>query len=94
MFYWDPTIHESEPGHEWEAKLRRRFSLSATKCIQRTRSEHDRLLSEFTSLLAGVETTLTATGMQVRRLDDDGLFLLIGQAHVFVPFRNAGQLLA
>jgi type IV secretory pathway VirB4 component len=97
MFYWDPTIHESEPGHEWEAKLRRRFSLSATKCIQRTRSEHNRLLSEFTSLLAGVETTLTATGMEVRRLDDDGLFLLIGHAinplrEVTIPIRPTSPL--
>ena len=23
MFYWDPVIHQSEPGHEWEEKLRR-----------------------------------------------------------------------
>src|SRR4051812_15290907 len=52
MFYWDPAIHQSEPGHEWEEKLRRSFSLSASKCIQRTRGGHDRLLAEFTSLLA------------------------------------------
>src|SRR5437899_228337 len=76
MFYWDPAIHQLEPGH-WEEKLSRSFSLSASKCIQRTRDEHDRLLAEFRSLLAGIETTLIATGMQVRRLDNDGLFLLI-----------------
>src|SRR5215467_5062298 len=58
MFYWDPVIHESEPGHEWEQKLRRNWSLSALKIMRRTRGEHERLLSEFTSLLAGIETTL------------------------------------
>ena len=45
--------------------------------MQRTRSEHDRLLSEFTSLLAGIETTLASTGMHIQRLHDDELFLLI-----------------
>src|SRR5436190_15282148 len=80
ILYWDPAIHESDPGHEWQEKLSRNFSLSASKCIRRTRTEHDRLLSEFTSILAGVETTLTATGIEVRRLDDDRLFLLIGRA--------------
>ena len=63
-----PVIHQSEPGHEWEHKLRRNWSLSAGKCIQRTRGEHDRLLSEFTSLLAGIETTLASTGMLIQRL--------------------------
>ena len=77
MFYWDPVIHKSEPGHEWEHKLRRHWSLSAGKAIQRARSEHDNLLSEFTSLLAGIETTLASTGMLVQRLHDDELFLLI-----------------
>src|SRR6266571_5888630 len=40
MFYWDPVIHKSEPGHEWEHKVRSQWSLSAGKAIQRTRSEH------------------------------------------------------
>ncbi len=43
MFYWDPVIHHSEPGREWEYKLRRGWSVSANKCIRRTRGEHDRL---------------------------------------------------
>jgi len=80
MFYWDPVIHYADPGREWEYKLRRAFSLSANKCIQRTRTEHDRLVAEFTSLLAGIETTLTSTGMQIHRLDDDELFLLVRRA--------------
>src|SRR6058998_3637118 len=40
MFYWDPVIHHSEPGREWEYKLRRGWSVSANKCIRRTRGEH------------------------------------------------------
>ncbi|PYS45942.1 MAG: hypothetical protein DMG13_30995 [Acidobacteria bacterium] len=34
-------------------------------------------MAEFTSLLAGVETTLVSTGMQIQRLDNQELFLLI-----------------
>src|SRR5215813_3773444 len=80
MFYWDPVIHQSQPGHEWEERLRRTWSLSAGKCIQRTRSEHDRFMAEFTSLLIGIETTLSVTGMHIQRLDDEGLFHLIERA--------------
>src|SRR5213594_2514019 len=80
MFYWDPLIHQSDPGHEWEQKLRRTWSLSTGKCIQRSRSEHERLTAEFTSLLAGIETTLASTGMHIQRLDDDRLFLLVQRA--------------
>ena len=80
MLYWDPLIHRSEPGREWETKLRRTFSASASKCIQRTRAEHDRLMAEFTSLLTGIETTLASTGMQIQRLDGDALFVLIQRA--------------
>src|SRR5438132_9243790 len=29
MFYWDSVIHQSEPGREWEQRLRRAWSLSA-----------------------------------------------------------------
>jgi hypothetical protein len=77
MFYWDPLIHQAEQGREWEHKLRRSWSLSAGKCLQRTRAEHDKLLAEFTSLLAGIETTLGSTGMHIQRLGDDELFRLI-----------------
>src|SRR5881296_3742785 len=80
MFYWDPVIHYFEPGREWEYKLRRGWSVSANKCIRRTRGEHDRLLAEFTSILAGIETTLSSTGMQIQRLGDEALFLLIKRA--------------
>jgi hypothetical protein len=45
MFYWDPIIHQTQPGHEWEQKLRRSWSFSAGACMRRSRSEHDRLLA-------------------------------------------------
>src|SRR6266516_1325983 len=80
IFHWEPVIHRSEPGREWEQEMRRTFSLSANKCIQRTRGEHDRLMAEFTSLLTGIETTLASTGMQIQRLDGDALFALIQRA--------------
>src|SRR5262249_44687163 len=80
MLYWDPVIHQSEPSHEWEERLRRSWRLSTGKCIQRTRAEHNRLVAEFTSLLTGIETTLAVTGMQVQRLDDEGLFHLVERA--------------
>jgi type IV secretory pathway VirB4 component len=80
MFHWDPAIHNAEPGREWERKLGRSWSLSTSRCIRRTRKEHEQLLGEFSSLLAGIETTLAATGMQVSRLNDEDLVLLIKQS--------------
>src|SRR4029077_8615287 len=35
MFYWDPLIHQSDPGREWEQKLRRSWSPSTGNSIQR-----------------------------------------------------------
>ena len=97
MFYWDPVIHHAEPGHEWEHKIRRSWSLSAGKCMRRTRGEHERDLAEFTSLLAGIETTLASTGMLIQRLHDDELFGLIQRAldplsTATPPYRANGQL--
>ena len=97
MFYWDSVIHKSEPGHEWEHKLRRHWSLSAGKAIQRARSEHESLTSEFTSLLAGIETTLASTGLHVQRLHDDELFLLVRKTinpldSTSAPYRRNGPL--
>jgi hypothetical protein len=56
------------------------FSLSANKCIQRTRREHEDLVSEFGSILSGVEQTLKATGMGVRRMSDGEIFLELKRA--------------
>src|SRR5262249_24578350 len=67
-------------GHEWEQKLRQNWSLSPRKIMQRTRDEHDRLLSEFTSLPAGIANTLGSTGEHISRLLDAQLFLFIKRA--------------
>ena len=56
------------------------WSLSATKCMERTRREHEDLLAEFNSLMSGVESTLEATGMRARRLTHPEMFLEIKRA--------------
>ncbi len=78
-FHWNPTVHHELPGNGF-ARATQRFSLSATKCIQRTRREHEDLLSEFASILSGVEQTLRATGMTVRRLSDAEIYLELKRA--------------
>ena len=49
--------------------------MSAEKCIQRKRREHEDLLSEMESIMRGIEHTLLVTGMNVRRLGDEEMFL-------------------
>ncbi|WP_031501165.1 VirB4 family type IV secretion system protein [Bryobacter aggregatus] len=73
-FVWNPRIHH-ELAEQLQGKKRSLFSLSVEKCVERARREHVDLLSEFGSLLAGVEQTLVATGMGVRRMSDDEMFL-------------------
>jgi type IV secretory pathway VirB4 component len=80
MLHWDPRTHHAQPGREWEEKLRSRWTLSVGRSVQRAQHEHERLLSEFNSIIAGIETTLTGTGMEFRRLLDDDLFVLIQQS--------------
>lgn len=72
-FIWNPAIHH-QPAGNLAGNGTRRFSLSVKKCVERARREHEDLLSEFTSLLAGIEQTLIATGMGVRRMSDDEMF--------------------
>ena len=83
-FHWNPGIHHELAGGGLANVTKRvgrdGFSLSANKCIQRTRREHENLLSEFTSILSGVEQTLKATGMVVRRLSDAEIFLELKRA--------------
>ena len=73
-FIWNPRIHH-ELAEKLQGKKKSWFSLSVEKCIQRERREHEDLFSEFSSLLAGVEQTLVATGMGVRRMTDEEMFL-------------------
>jgi len=77
-FHWDPGVHHEAPRSGISGGFAKRVSagwgLSAEKCIRRTRREHEDLLSEFGSILTGIEQTLLATGMTVRRMNDGELF--------------------
>ena len=81
-FIWNPRIHHQSADLEWKRTMKSggRLSVSAAKCIERSRQEHEELLAEFNSLLAGVETTLGATGMSIRRMTQQNIFLEIKRA--------------
>ena len=74
-FIWNPRIHHELAERLQGKKWHNAFSFAVEKCIERARREHEDLLSEFSSLLAGVEQTLVATDMGVRRLSDGEMFL-------------------
>jgi hypothetical protein len=99
-FNWDPRIHHQSPDLEWKKKMRGgSFSMSVTKCIERGRREHEDLVSEFRSLMSGVEATLQSTGMTLSRMSGDELFLEIKRAlHPLgndrVPYRRPGASVA
>ncbi len=73
-FIWDPVIHHRLAGKPLKPSGNG-SSLSARKCIYRTLYEHQQLVTEFESLLRGVETALDAADLGARRLSDDNLFL-------------------
>ena len=81
-FIWNPEVPHESPDFEWrKARTRgKAWSLSADKCIQRTLREHQDLLSEFESLMAGIEATLEATGQQARRMTHQQMFLEVKRA--------------
>ena len=80
-FIWDPRIHHQSPDFEWKKKMRgSSFSMSATKCIERSRREHEELVAEFNSLMSGVEASLQATGMKIDRMSHQDLFLEVKRA--------------
>jgi len=87
-FIWNPRIHHQSPDFEWKRTMKTsgRWSVSAAKCIERSRQEHEELVAEFNSLLAGVEATLGATGMSVRRMTQQNIFLEIKRA--LLPLGN------
>ena len=97
FFIWDPRIHHQSPDVEWKKKMRvNHFSMSATKCIERSRREHEELVAEFNSLMSGVEATLEATGMKIERMTDNDLFLEVKRAlnplgDDVLPYRPAGR---
>ena len=96
---WNPRIHHQSPDLEWKRKLRSNGgsrSLAATKCIERMRREHEDLLAEFNSLMSGVEATLHSTGVRVRRMTHQEMFLEIKRSlnpvvEDNVPFRPPEQ---
>ncbi len=81
-FIWNPRVHHESPDFELKRKMRSNggFSFSTAKCIERSRREHEDLLAEFNSLLAGVEATLQATGMTIRRMGHNDIFLEVKRA--------------
>ena len=80
-FIWDPRIHHQSPEFEWKKRMRGdSFSMSVTKCIERSRREHEDLVAEFNSLMSGVEATLQATGMKIERLTQNEIFLEVKRA--------------
>jgi hypothetical protein len=80
-FIWDPRIHHQSPELEWKKKMRgSSSSMSATKCIERSRREHEDLVAEFHSMMSGVEATLQSTGMKFSRMSGDDLFFEIKRA--------------
>ena len=93
-FSWDPRIHHQMPDLEWKKKMRGNgFSVSPTKCIKRSRREHEDLLAEFRSLMSGVEATLQSTGMKIARMSGNELFFEVKRAlhplgNDFVPYRR------
>jgi TraG P-loop domain len=95
-FIWDPVLHRQLVGKPLKPSGDV-FSLSARKCIERTRQEHQDLLTEFESLLQGVETALQAAELGARRLDDDDLFIEAKRAlnplrPDQLPYRREGYL--
>ena len=73
-FIWDPVLHHRIIGKPLKPKGDL-FSLSARKCVERSRHEHQDLRAEFESLLGGVETALEAAELGARRLTDHDLFV-------------------
>jgi type IV secretory pathway VirB4 component len=99
-FIWDPRIHHQSPDLEWKKKMRgTSFSMSAAKCIERSRLEHEDLVAEFNSLMSGVEATLAAVGMKIERMTVNDLFLEVKRAlnplaEDVVPYRAPENSLA
>jgi type IV secretion system protein TrbE len=80
-FIWDPRIHHQSPDFEWKKKMRGgSVSMSAKKCIERSRREHEELVAEFNSLMSGVGASLQATGMKIDRMSHRDLFLEVKRA--------------
>ena len=76
---WDPEQHHRVLATSGKTAKRdqyaSRFSLSSRKIIQRTLKQHVDLVSEFESLLNGIESAMVAAGLDPKRMDEKELFL-------------------
>ena len=76
---WDPERHHRVLAVSGKTAKRNKdgggFSLSTRKIVQRTLKEHIDLMSEFESLLNGIESAMVAAGLDPQRMSDQDLFL-------------------
>jgi hypothetical protein len=76
---WDPGRHHRVLAVSGKTAKRNKdsggFSLSTRKIVQRTLKEHVDLMSEFESLLNGIESAMVAAGLDPQRMNDQDLFL-------------------
>jgi hypothetical protein len=84
---WDPVKHKrmmTANGGPQSKEDRRQagggFPLSIGKAIQKTRKEHEDTLSEFESILSGIESAMKGGGLGPERMTHDDLFLEIKRA--------------
>ena len=75
------TSGTKQKGSVW-TRLKARISewLSVKKTIERTKKEHLEILSQFQSILTGIQTSLTNGGLQPVRMVSDDLYLEIKRA--------------
>ena len=76
---WDPERHHRVLAVSGKTAKRNKdgggFSLSTRKIVQRTLKEYSDLMSEFESLLNGIESAMVAAGLDPQRMSDQDLFL-------------------
>ena len=84
---WNPVKHKRTmiaSGGPQSKEDRRQagngFPLTLSKAIQKTRKEHEDTLSEFESILSGIESAMTSGGLGPERMTHDELFLEIKRA--------------
>jgi len=81
---WDPEHHHRILSKSGKTAKQSRdgagFSLSSRKIILRTLKQHIDLLSEFESLLNGIESAMMAAGLEPHRMSDQELFLEMKRA--------------
>jgi hypothetical protein len=81
-FIWNPDVHHESPDFEWRKTRRDSEQMEplGEQMHPANGREHEDLLSEFESLMAGAQATLEATGMQSRRMTDQEMFLEVKRA--------------